>query len=106
MKHETRIRTLETKNKEQEKMLVSKGILLNNNGHNDLDPDEVWDEVSMTNQDIRTTSRYNKHQEFGSESNSKKALCAAHLDTQIFAFRVIFSEPKRYSLFPFVTNYI
>ena len=76
MKHETRIRTLETKNKEQEKMLVSKGILLNNNGHNDLDPDEVWDEVSMTNQDIRTTSRYNKHQEFGSESNSKKALCA------------------------------
>ena len=41
VKHETRIRTLETKNKEQEKMLVSKGILLNNNGHNDLDPDEV-----------------------------------------------------------------
>ena len=43
VKHETRIRTLETKNKEQEKMLVSKGILLNNNGHNDLDPDEVWE---------------------------------------------------------------
>lgn len=41
VKHETRIRTLETKNKEQEKMLVSKGILLNNNGHNELDPDEV-----------------------------------------------------------------
>ena len=47
VKHETRIRTLETKNKEQEKMLVSKGILLNNNGHNDLDPDEVWGEVNI-----------------------------------------------------------
>ena len=42
MKHETRIRTLETKNKEQEKALNSRGILLNNNGHTDLDPDEVW----------------------------------------------------------------
>ena len=42
MKHETRIRTLETKNKEQEKALSSRGILLNNNGHTDLDPDEVW----------------------------------------------------------------
>jgi len=41
VKHETRIRTLETKNKEQEKMLISNGIMLNNNGHNDLDPDEV-----------------------------------------------------------------
>ena len=58
MKHETRIRTLETKNKEQEKMLVSKGILLNNNGHNDLDPDEVWGEENFTNQDIQTYSRY------------------------------------------------
>ena len=28
-------------------MLVSKGILLNNNGHNDLDPDEVWGEVNI-----------------------------------------------------------
>merc|ERR1712107_772552 len=35
VKHETRIRTLETKNKEQEKMLISNGII-NNNGHNDL----------------------------------------------------------------------
>ena len=43
VKHETRIRTLETKNKEQEKMLISNGIMINNNGHNDdLDPDEVW----------------------------------------------------------------
>ena len=43
MKHETRIRTLETKTKDQEKQLVSQGILLNNNGHGeDLDPDEVW----------------------------------------------------------------
>ena len=58
VKHETRIRTLETKNKEQEKMLVSKGILLNNNGHNDLDPDEVWVEEDFTNQDIQTNSRY------------------------------------------------
>merc|ERR1719195_1364270 len=41
VKHETRIRTLETKNKEQEKMLISNGLMLNNNGHNDLDPDEV-----------------------------------------------------------------
>jgi len=42
VKHETRIRTLETKNKEQEKQLLSQGIHLNNNGHNeDLDPDEV-----------------------------------------------------------------
>jgi len=41
VKHETRIRTLETKNKEQEKMLISNGIMINNNGHNDLDPDEV-----------------------------------------------------------------
>ena len=58
VKHETRIRTLETKNKEQEKMLVSKGILLNNNGHNDLDPDEVWGEKNINNQDIHTSSRY------------------------------------------------
>ena len=42
MKHETRIRTLETKNKEQEKALNSRGILLNNNGHTEMDPDEVW----------------------------------------------------------------
>ena len=44
VKHETRIRTLETKNKEQEKQLLSQGIHLNNNGHSgeDLDPDEVW----------------------------------------------------------------
>ena len=42
MKHETRIRTLETKNKEQEKALSSRGILLNNNGHTEMDPDEVW----------------------------------------------------------------
>lgn len=43
VKHETRIRTLETKNKEQEKQLISQGIHLNNNGHSgeDLDPDEV-----------------------------------------------------------------
>jgi len=43
VKHETRIRTLETKNKEQEKQLMSQGIHLNNNGHSgeDLDPDEV-----------------------------------------------------------------
>lgn len=42
VKHETRIRTLETKTKDQEKQLVSQGILLNNNGHgDDLDPDEV-----------------------------------------------------------------
>ena len=43
VKHETRIRTLETKNKEQEKQLLSQGIHLNNNGHSgeDLDPDEV-----------------------------------------------------------------
>jgi len=42
VKHETRIRSLETKNKEQEKQLLSAGIVLNNNGHNDdLDPDEV-----------------------------------------------------------------
>jgi len=41
VKHETRIRTLETKNKEQEKMLISNGLMINNNGHNDLDPDEV-----------------------------------------------------------------
>merc|ERR1712098_269399 len=43
VKHETRIRTLETKNKEQEKMLISNGIMLNNNGHSgeDMDPDEV-----------------------------------------------------------------
>jgi len=42
VKHETRIRTLETKNKEQEKQLISQGIHLNNNGHGeDLDPDEV-----------------------------------------------------------------
>ena len=39
-------------------MLVSKGILLNNNGHNDLDPDEVWGEEYFTNQDIQTYSRY------------------------------------------------
>ena len=56
VKHETRIRTLETKNKEQEKMLISNGIMLNNNGHNDLDPDEVWcpriSKYSVTNQDI------------------------------------------------------
>jgi len=42
VKHETRIRTLETKNKEQEKALNSRGILLNNNGHTEMDPDEVW----------------------------------------------------------------
>jgi len=41
VKHETRIRTLETKNKEQEKTLISRGIMLNNNGHSELDPDEV-----------------------------------------------------------------
>lgn len=43
VKHETRIRSLETKNKEQEKQLLSQGIILNNNGHSgeDLDPDEV-----------------------------------------------------------------
>lgn len=42
VKHETRIRTLETKTKDQEKQLVSQGILLNNNGHGeDMDPDEV-----------------------------------------------------------------
>lgn len=42
VKHETRIRSLENKAKEQEKQLVSQGILLNNNGHgDDLDPDEV-----------------------------------------------------------------
>jgi len=42
VKHETRIRCLETKTKEQENQLVSKGILLNKNGHDDdLDPDEV-----------------------------------------------------------------
>lgn len=42
VKHETRIRTLETKTKDQEKQLVSQGILLNNNGHgDDMDPDEV-----------------------------------------------------------------
>ena len=42
VKHETRIRSLETKNKEQEKQLLSAGIVINNNGHNeDLDPDEV-----------------------------------------------------------------
>jgi len=42
VKHETRIRTLENKTKDQEKQLVSQGILLNNNGHgDDLDPDEV-----------------------------------------------------------------
>ena len=41
VKHETRIRTLETKNKEQEKALSSRGILLNNNGHTEMDPDEV-----------------------------------------------------------------
>ena len=56
VKHETRIRTLETKNKEQEKMLISNGIMINNNGHNDLDPDEVWDDPepdeNNTNQDI------------------------------------------------------
>jgi len=46
VKHETRIRTLETKNKEQEKQLLSQGIHLNNNGHNeDLDPDEVWEVI-------------------------------------------------------------
>eukprot|EP00088_Acartia_fossae_P027233 TRINITY_DN2797_c0_g1_i1.p1 TRINITY_DN2797_c0_g1~~TRINITY_DN2797_c0_g1_i1.p1 ORF type:complete len:574 (-),score=152.41 TRINITY_DN2797_c0_g1_i1:884-2443(-) len=42
VKHETRIRSLETRTKDQEKQLVSQGILLNNNGHgDDLDPDEV-----------------------------------------------------------------
>jgi len=41
VKHETRIRTLETRGKEQEKQLASQGILLNNNGHDDMDPDEV-----------------------------------------------------------------
>jgi len=42
VKHETRIRSLETKNKEQEKQLMNQGIILNNNGHgDDLDPDEV-----------------------------------------------------------------
>jgi len=42
VKHESRIRSLETKAKEQEKQLVSQGILLNNNGHADeMDPDEV-----------------------------------------------------------------
>ena len=32
---------METKNKEQEKTLISRGIMLNNNGHSELDPDEV-----------------------------------------------------------------
>ena len=41
VKHETRIRTLETKNKEQEKTLKSAGLMLNNNGHTEMDPDEV-----------------------------------------------------------------
>ena len=37
-------------------MLISNGIMINNNGHNDLDPDEVWDDPepdeNNTNQDI------------------------------------------------------
>jgi len=42
VKHETRIRALEIKSKDQEQQLMSQGILLNNNGHgDDLDPDEV-----------------------------------------------------------------
>ena len=32
-------------------MLISNGIMINNNGHNDLDPDEVWDDPEDTDRD-------------------------------------------------------
>ena len=59
VKHETRIRTLETKNKEQEKALNSRGILLNNNGHTEMDPDEVWT-LLFTELKLTKTILYNE----------------------------------------------